>query len=201
MALRSQTCSPRTTKPTPRQQRSRRRQQARRSTHVEEGKEEKEEVVVEEEDEASAPEPDDSTPCPVCCEYISAHEMHLHVNISASIAPSNARGTMPLALRLPSALRPEEPFARLGRLDEPVARLGRSVRPRSGSTTRTTRCKSSERSGRASAARWNGNCCRAVGQRRRGCRRSRRHASTFWLSAARVASSSGSRCGCNRACR
>ena len=47
---------------------------------VEEGKEEKEEVVVEEEDEASAPEPDDSTPCPVCCEYISAHEMHLHVN-------------------------------------------------------------------------------------------------------------------------
>eukprot|EP00964_Phaeocystis_antarctica_P108262 scaffold72867_cov60-Phaeocystis_antarctica.AAC.1 len=71
MALRSQTCSPRTTKPTPIQQRSRRRQQARRSTHVEEGKEEKEEVVVEEdeEDEASAPEPDDSTPCPVCCEY------------------------------------------------------------------------------------------------------------------------------------
>ena len=47
---------------------------------MEEGKEEKEEVVVEEEDEASAPEPDDSTPCPVCCEYISAHEMHLHVN-------------------------------------------------------------------------------------------------------------------------
>ena len=128
---------------------------------MEEGKEEKEEVVVEEEDEASAPEPDDSTPCPVCCEYISAHEMHLHVNISASIAPSNARGTMPLALRLPSALRPEEPFARLGRLDEPVARLGRSVRPRSGSTTWTTRCKSSARSGRASAARWNGNCCRA----------------------------------------
>ena len=48
---------------------------------MEEGKEEKEAVVVEEEeDEASAPEPDDSTPCPVCCEYISAHEMHLHVN-------------------------------------------------------------------------------------------------------------------------
>ena len=49
---------------------------------MEEGKEEKEEVVVEEdeEDEASAPEPDDSIPCPVCCEYISAHEMHLHVN-------------------------------------------------------------------------------------------------------------------------
>ena len=43
---------------------------------MEEGKEEKEEVVVEEEDEASAPEPDDSTPCPVCCEYLSAHEMH-----------------------------------------------------------------------------------------------------------------------------
>ena len=39
------------------------------------------------------------------------------------------------------------------------------------------------------------------GQRRRGCRCSRRHASTFWLSAARAASSSGSRCGCNRACR
>ena len=108
---------------------------------MEEGKEEKEEVVVEEEDEASAPEPDDSTPCPVCCEYISAHEMHLHVNISASIAPSNARGTMPLALRLPSALRPEEPFARLGRLDELVARLGRSVRPRSGSTTRKEKKK------------------------------------------------------------
>ena len=37
---------------------------------VEEGKEETEEVVEEEEedDEAIAPEPDDSTPCPVCCE-------------------------------------------------------------------------------------------------------------------------------------
>ena len=50
---------------------------------------------------------------------------------------------MPLALRLPSALRPEEPFARLGRLDELVARLGRSVRPRSGSTTRKEKKKCS----------------------------------------------------------
>ena len=92
---------------------------------------------------------------------------------------STARcGTLPLqiALRLPSAPRPEEA----------VARLGRSARPRSCSTSRTTtRCRSSARSGRESAA------------------HSKSHgttASAFLFCAARAASTCESRCGWSRTC-
>ena len=51
---------------------------------------------VEEEDVVSAPEPDDSK-CPVCREYISAHEMHLHVNQCLDRQENDAANPAPSA--------------------------------------------------------------------------------------------------------
>ena len=131
-------------------------------------------LVVEE--EASTLEPDDSKPCPVCCKYISAKELDLHVNQQCLDRQVRDAAATKIALRLPSAPRPEEA----------VARLGRSARPRSCSTSRTTtRCRSSARSGRESAA------------------HSKSHgttASAFLFCAARAASTCESRCGWSRTC-